>query len=147
MPFVSNRMDWVKVDGRVIYTLPAPRELSIRLGASRIVSGRNVGQATTLTSGLFYTFHLWSTGASDAIAASPIRSRRDRLLRRGTRRLRLRQHHHVVGGAAAARDGESRQQRRQLADDRLEQPHAIRGCGSGGGDGRRVCGRAGRGQG
>ena len=58
MPFVSNRMDWVKVDGRVIYTLPAPRELSIRLGASRIVSGRNVGQATTLTSGLFYTFHL-----------------------------------------------------------------------------------------
>jgi len=58
MPFVSNRMDWVKVDGRVIYTLPTPRELSIRLGASRIVSGRNVGQATTLTSGLFYTFHL-----------------------------------------------------------------------------------------
>jgi len=58
MPFVSNRMDWVRVDGRVIYTLPAPRELSIRLGASRIVSGRNVGQATTLTSGLFYTFHL-----------------------------------------------------------------------------------------
>jgi hypothetical protein len=28
------------------------------LGASRIVSGRNVGQATTLTGGLFHTFHL-----------------------------------------------------------------------------------------
>src|SRR5438445_21043 len=36
--------------------------------------------------------------------------------------------------------------RRQVADDRLEQPHAIRGCGSGGGDVRRVCGRAGRDQ-
>src|SRR3989442_1571441 len=58
IPLASNRMDWGKVDGRVIYTLPAPRELSIRLGASRIVSGRNVGQATTLTSGLFYTLHL-----------------------------------------------------------------------------------------
>ena len=58
MPFVSNEMDWVKVGGAVMYTLPGPRELGIRLGASWTVSGRNVGQATTLTSGLFYTFHL-----------------------------------------------------------------------------------------
>ena len=58
MPFVSNRMNFVKLDGLVTYTLPAPRELGIRLGISRIVSGRNVGQATTLRSGLFYTFHL-----------------------------------------------------------------------------------------
>ena len=58
MPFVSNRMDFVRVDGLVMYTLPAPRELGIRLRLSRIVSGRNVGQATTLQSGLFYTFHL-----------------------------------------------------------------------------------------
>jgi hypothetical protein len=58
MPFVSNRMNFVKLDGLVMYTLPAPRELGIRLGISRIVSGRNVGQATTLRSGLFYTFHL-----------------------------------------------------------------------------------------
>src|SRR6266550_894555 len=57
MPFVSNRMDFVKVDGMVMYTLPAPRELGIRLGASRTVSGRNVGQATTLRGGLFHTFH------------------------------------------------------------------------------------------
>jgi hypothetical protein len=57
MPFVSNRVDFVKVDGVVMYTLPAPRELGIRLGTSRTVSGRNVGQSTTLTGGLFYTFH------------------------------------------------------------------------------------------
>ncbi len=58
MPFVSNRMDLVKLGGLAMYTLPAPRELGIRIGTSRIVSGRNVGQATTLTGGLFYTFHL-----------------------------------------------------------------------------------------
>lgn len=58
MPFVSNRMNFVKLDGLVMYTLPAPRQLGIRLGASRTASGRNVGQATTLTGGLFHTFHL-----------------------------------------------------------------------------------------
>ena len=57
MPFVSNRMDFVRVEGHVMYTVPAPRELGIRLGMSRIVSGRNVGQSTTLTGGLFHTFH------------------------------------------------------------------------------------------
>lgn len=50
MPFVSNRMDFVKVDGMVMYR-------GVRFGASRVVSGRNVGQATTVMGGLFYTFH------------------------------------------------------------------------------------------
>ena len=58
MPFVSNRMDWVKLGGLVMYSLPAPRDLGIRLGTSWTASGRNVGQATTLTGGLFYLFHL-----------------------------------------------------------------------------------------
>jgi hypothetical protein len=58
MPFVSSRMNFVRVDGLVMYTLPAPREVGIRIGTSRIVSGRNVGQSTTLMGGLFYTFHL-----------------------------------------------------------------------------------------
>ena len=57
MPFVTNRMDFVRVDGAIMYTLPAPRELGIRLGMSRVVSGRNVGQATVITTGLFHTFH------------------------------------------------------------------------------------------
>jgi hypothetical protein len=51
MPFISNRMDFVKAAGLVMYR-------GMSLGASRIVSGRNVGQATTLTVGLFHTFHL-----------------------------------------------------------------------------------------
>jgi len=49
MPFVSNRMDFVRVNGLVMYR-------GFRLGISRVVSGRNVGQATTLTAGLFHTF-------------------------------------------------------------------------------------------
>lgn len=52
MPFVSNRMDFVKLDGGVTYALP--KNVSIRLGAAHVLSGRNVGQSTTLTSGLFY---------------------------------------------------------------------------------------------
>ncbi len=57
-PFVSNRMNFGKLEGFVMYTLPAPRELGFRLGMSRIVSGRNVGEATAVTGGLQYTFHL-----------------------------------------------------------------------------------------
>jgi Putative MetA-pathway of phenol degradation len=56
MPFVSNRMDFVKLEGLVMYAVPAP-QVGIRFGMSRIVSGRNVGQSTTLTGGLFHTFH------------------------------------------------------------------------------------------
>jgi Putative MetA-pathway of phenol degradation len=54
MPFVSNRMDWVRVDGGVAYTLPAAN-LTIRFGAGQVLRGRNVGQATTFSSGLFHT--------------------------------------------------------------------------------------------
>jgi len=54
MPFISNRMDFVRVGAGVGYTLAEP-ELAVRVGASRVVSGRNVGQATTFTSGIHYT--------------------------------------------------------------------------------------------
>ena len=57
MPFVSNRMDFAKIDGMVMYTLRAPRDIGIRFGTSRIVSGRNVGQTTAVTGGVFYTLH------------------------------------------------------------------------------------------
>lgn len=56
MPFVSNRMDFVRLEGLAMYAVPAP-QLGVRIGLSRIVSGRNVGQSTTLTGGLFHTFH------------------------------------------------------------------------------------------
>jgi hypothetical protein len=54
MPFVSNRMDFTRLDGTVMYALP--RDLSLRVGAARVLSGRNVGQSTTIFSGLFYAF-------------------------------------------------------------------------------------------
>ena len=56
MPFVSNRMDFVRLGGEVKYALPG--NLSINLGAAHVLSGRNVGQSTTFTSGLFYALHL-----------------------------------------------------------------------------------------
>lgn len=52
MPFVSNRMDFLRVGGGVMYALP--KNVSIRVGAARVLSGRNVGQSTTFSSGLFY---------------------------------------------------------------------------------------------
>lgn len=56
MPFVSNRMDFVRLDGAIMYALP--KNVSISVGAGQVMSGRNVGQSTTLTSGLFYALHL-----------------------------------------------------------------------------------------
>ncbi len=56
MPFVSNRMDFLRVSGGAMYALP--KNLSIRFGAAHVLSGRNVGQSTTFTSGLFYAHHL-----------------------------------------------------------------------------------------
>ena len=54
MPFVSNRMDFVRVDAGVGYAL-VPARLTARLGAGHVLRGRNVGQATTFTGGLLYT--------------------------------------------------------------------------------------------
>ncbi|HEX9606034.1 MAG TPA: transporter [Gemmatimonadaceae bacterium] len=56
MPFVSNRMDYVRLGGGVMYGLP--KNLSVQLGAAHVLSGRNVGQSTTFTSGLMYALHL-----------------------------------------------------------------------------------------
>jgi hypothetical protein len=55
MPFVSNRMDYTRLGGEVMYALPM--NLTIDLGAAHVLSGRNVGQSTTFTSGLFYALH------------------------------------------------------------------------------------------
>jgi len=56
MPFVSNRMDFVKLGGGLMYGLP--KNLSVSIGAARVLTGRNVGQSTTFTSGLAYALHL-----------------------------------------------------------------------------------------
>jgi hypothetical protein len=56
MPFVSNRMNHSKVGAAAQYWLPGSRALSVRLEANHTLTGRNVGQSTTLTAGLFYIF-------------------------------------------------------------------------------------------
>ena len=53
-PFVSNRMDASRLDALVMYYLPKPRNLALRLGATYTLEGRNVGQSTTLVAGLLY---------------------------------------------------------------------------------------------
>ena len=57
MPFVSNRMNYTKVDAFVMYALNIPKVPAMRLGGSHTLSGRNVGQSTTVTGGFFYTFN------------------------------------------------------------------------------------------
>ena len=57
MPFVSNRMNYSRIEALVQYWLPSSRNLSVRLEAARTLSGRNVGQSTTLAAGLLYIFH------------------------------------------------------------------------------------------
>ncbi len=56
MPFVSNRMNYTKAEAMVMYGLSVPTDLALQLGASRTLSGRNVGQATMITFGAFHTF-------------------------------------------------------------------------------------------
>jgi hypothetical protein len=57
MPFVSNRMNVSRLDAVVMYYLPKSRKLSVRLAGNYALEGRNVGQGTTLSAGLLYTFN------------------------------------------------------------------------------------------
>ncbi len=57
MPFVSNRMNFLKLGIMGMYYLPKPQGLAVRAQVDYTLDGINVGQATTLTAGLFYTFH------------------------------------------------------------------------------------------
>jgi len=56
MPFVANRMDFLKLDAAAMYELPA--SFSVRVGGAHVLSGRNVGQTTAFTTGLSYAVHL-----------------------------------------------------------------------------------------
>ena len=57
MPFVSNKMNASKVGALVMYYLPFPKNLAVRLSGNYTVAGRNVGQSTSLLGGLLYTFY------------------------------------------------------------------------------------------
>jgi hypothetical protein len=56
MPFVSNKMDASKIGGLVMYYPPQLKNLAVRLTGNYTVAGRNVGQTTSLTGGVLYTF-------------------------------------------------------------------------------------------
>lgn len=55
-PFVSHRFNYSKVGAVVTYSPAALRNLELRLAYAYTVEGRNVGEATTLTSGVSYKF-------------------------------------------------------------------------------------------
>lgn len=57
MPFVSNRMNFIKTGVLVMYYLPMVKNLAVRGAATTTVDGRNVGQSTTIMTGLLYTFY------------------------------------------------------------------------------------------
>lgn len=52
MPFVSNRMDFTRIDGSVQFVVPRTKGLSVHVGGSHVLTGRNVGQSTSITAGL-----------------------------------------------------------------------------------------------
>jgi Putative MetA-pathway of phenol degradation len=55
MPFVSNRMNAIRVGATVMYYLPKPKGLAVRGSAAYTVDGRNMGQSKTFMGGLMYT--------------------------------------------------------------------------------------------
>jgi hypothetical protein len=57
MPFVSNRMNFTRVGAEAAYGLTSSGDVSVHVGASRVIAGRNVGKSTTLTTGMAYALH------------------------------------------------------------------------------------------
>lgn len=56
MPFVSNRMNFARVGGMLMYPIPKLRRLVFEFSYAYTVDGRNVGQATTITTGFLYRY-------------------------------------------------------------------------------------------
>ena len=62
LPFVSNRMNYLKAGGTVRYPLPRTKSLQYWATYAYTVDGRNVGQAQTWTTGLMYQVHFERRG-------------------------------------------------------------------------------------
>jgi hypothetical protein len=54
-PFISHRMNFTRVGAMVMYPIPKLRFLAPMFGYTRVVQGRNVGQASVYTIGLMYS--------------------------------------------------------------------------------------------
>ena len=61
MPFVSNRMNSFRAGAMVMYPIPKLESLAVHFAVGHTFDGRNVGEATTITTGLQYTFNRSST--------------------------------------------------------------------------------------
>ena len=61
MPFVSNRMNAFRAGAMVKYPIPKLESLAVHFALAHTFDGRNVGEATTVTSGLQFTFNRSST--------------------------------------------------------------------------------------
>jgi Putative MetA-pathway of phenol degradation len=61
MPFVSNRMNSFRAGAMVMYPIPKLAPLAVHFALAHTFNGRNVGEATTVTTGLQYTFNGSST--------------------------------------------------------------------------------------
>jgi len=58
MPFPSNEMNMTQVGANVKHTFSRVKGLEVVAGGRYVISGRNVGQATTVYGGLFYLMDL-----------------------------------------------------------------------------------------
>lgn len=56
MPFASNRMNMTSLGVHLKYTLPVYTHLEFTADGSRVIKGRNVGQTTTASLGVYYLF-------------------------------------------------------------------------------------------
>jgi hypothetical protein len=54
MPFVSNRMNASKLGAMVMYPIPKLQRLAVQASYAYVLTGRNVGQSQTFTTGVFY---------------------------------------------------------------------------------------------
>jgi hypothetical protein len=68
MPFPSNKMNATRLGANFKYELNVPRGLSIIASGNYVIAGRNVGQATTISGGLFYIINFTK---KKSIADSP----------------------------------------------------------------------------
>jgi hypothetical protein len=55
MPFVSNRVNFSRVGAMAMYPIPGMKAVAVYGSWARTLDGRNVGQATTIATGLLYS--------------------------------------------------------------------------------------------
>lgn len=56
MPFVSNRMNFTRLQARAMYSLPFAPAVVLEAGAARTLAGRNVGRSTAVSGGVTLAF-------------------------------------------------------------------------------------------